>query len=96
MKFHPRLSNIESKLTCRLNKLLDSEWSESKTINSNTIKIVDISDSNLKINDVLLNYVTSEYVTDFEGNKYTWYELLEENLKELNEYLETFIFQNEC
>lgn len=95
MKFHPRLSNIQSKTYCRLKKLLESEWVEEIKINKSIEKAIDISDSELKLNNVSLEYLTLDNAIDINGKKYEISELFKSDLKNLNEFLDTFIFENE-
>jgi len=95
MRFDPKLSNIQSKVLFRIKKLLRSEWLEEFKTKSDTIKGVDIGDSDLKVNGQLLHYLTENYVFDFDGNRYPLMDLLEQQTNEVTVFLDTFIFQDE-
>ena len=95
MRFDTKLSNIQSKVLFRIKKLLRSEWLEEFKTKSDTIKGVDIGDSDLKVNGQLLHYLTENYVFDFDGNRYPLMDLLEHQTNEVTVFLDTFIFQDE-
>tara|TARA_Y100000588_G_scaffold240585_2_gene254353 strand:+ start:3262 stop:3549 length:288 start_codon:yes stop_codon:yes gene_type:complete len=95
MRFDPKLSNIQSKVLFRIKKLLRSEWLEEFKTKSDTIKGVDIGDSNLRVNGQLLHYLTEDYVFDFNGNRHPLMDLLEQQTNEVTVFLDTFIFQDE-
>lgn len=95
MKFHPRLSRLQSDTLFRIKKLMKSEFVTTIRINNEKVQGVDLSDSYIKINGKYIFTINEDYVFDSKNNKIKISELLKEDLTPLNEFLRTFVLDGD-